>query len=225
MADNKEDVKARILKNGVIVAGHPRSGTSLTCQLLESARVNFPSDFSGDEYNKGGYYELAQSKELSKNLIEKAMTIENTKEMNKIVKMLNEESGVSGLKLVRMPAIFFYKYVAKRLKAVFIFRNPADVKASLFRRGISRFEPKWVENNNALIAAYENIEDSIIISYESLINGDESVRRKFQSLGFDVDMNIIKKEHRTQKRSKVMVSNEEEKMYKILKELEREQVQ
>jgi len=52
-------VKPKILKDVVIVAGHPRSGTSLACQLVESAGVKFPSDFEGDEYNKSGYYELA----------------------------------------------------------------------------------------------------------------------------------------------------------------------
>jgi len=223
MSNQKKDIKAKILKDGVIVGGHPRSGTSLVCQLLETAFVNFPSDFEGDEYNQGGYYELAKSKELSKSLINKAMTIENTKEMNKIVKLLNEKNGVSGLKLVRIAAFFFYRHIAKKLRSVFIFRNPTDVKASLFRRGISQFEPNWVENNNALIAAYENIEDSIIISYESLINNDPSIEKKFKSIGFNVNMGIIDKSHQTQKESRVMISDEEEKMYKILKQLEKEQ--
>ena len=225
MSNKQKDIKARILKDSVIVGGHPRSGTSLVCQLLETAFVNFPSDFEGDEYNQGGYYELAKSKELSKNLINEAMTVENTKEMNKIVKLLNEKNGVSGLKLVRIAAFFFYRHIAKKLRSVFIFRNPADVKASLFRRGISQFEPDWVENNNALIAAYENIEDSIIISYESLINNDSSVEKKFKSIGFNVNMDIIDKSHQTQKKSRVMINNKEEKMYQILKKLEKEQAE
>ena len=223
MSDTKDDIKARIMKNGVIVAGHPRSGTSLACQLLETAGVNFPSDFEGDEYNKGGYYELARSKNLSKKLINEAMTIENTKEMNKIVKLLNKEKGPSGLKLVRIAAFFFYRHIAKNLRAVFIFRNPAEVKASLLRRGISKFRPNWVENNNALIAAYENIEKSIIISYESLLSGDPLVKHKFQSIGFDINTDIIDKTHQTQKKSKVMITVDEEKMYNRLKEIEREQ--
>lgn len=222
MTDNQDDIKARILKNGVIVAGHPRSGTSLACQLLETAGVNFPSDFSGDEYNQGGYYELAKSKELSKKLINEAMTVENTEEMNNIVNLLNEKSGPSGLKLVRMAALFFYRHIARKLRAVFIFRNPAEVKASLLRRGISQFRPDWVENNNALIAGYENIDNSIIISYESLLSGDPAVEKKFEKIGFDIDMNIIDRVHQTQKKSRVMVTGDEMKMYKILKELEDE---
>ncbi len=101
------DVKAKVLNNAVIVVGHPRSGTSLVCQLLESAGVDFPSDFDGDEYNIGGYYEMEESKRLSKQLIEKAMTVKNTVMMNKIVDRLNECEDRSGLKLVRIPAIFF----------------------------------------------------------------------------------------------------------------------
>ena len=223
MSNSKDDIKARILKNGVIVAGHPRSGTSLACQLLETAGVNFPSDFAGDEYNQGGYYELARSKKLSKKLLNEAMTIENTKEMNEIVKLLNEKDGASGLKLVRIASIFFYRHIARNLRAVFIFRNPANVKASLFRRGISKFKPDWVENNNALVAAYENIDKSIIISYESLVSGDENTKNKFQSLGFDINMDIIDKAHQTQNKSKVMITEDEKKMYNLLKELEAEQ--
>ena len=73
-----DEVRAKILKNSVIVGGHPRSGTSLVCQLVESADVTFPSDFEGDEYNEGGYFELEANKELTKKLMEKAMTVENT---------------------------------------------------------------------------------------------------------------------------------------------------
>ena len=217
---NEEDIKAKILDKGVIVAGHPRSGTSLACQLLETAGVKFPSDFEGDEYNKGGYYELARSKKLSKKLINEAMTVENTKEMNRIVDLLNKCSGWSGLKIVRMAALFFYRHIARELKVVFVYRNPADVKSSLFRRGISKFKPDWIKNNNALIAGYENIEDSIIISYESLLRGDEFVKDKFSRLGFDVDLNIIKPEHRTQKKSRIMITGDEKRLYKILQKLE-----
>ncbi|ACL70983.1 sulfotransferase family protein [Halothermothrix orenii] len=217
-----DDIKVKILKDAVIVAGHPRSGTSLACQLVESAGVKFPSDFAGDDYNKGGYYELALSKDLSKRLIKKAMTVENTIDMNKIIERLNSCRGTAGLKIVRIPAIFFYRHVARNLKAVFVYRNPADVKASLFRRGISGFSPGWLENNNALIAAYENIENSIVVSYESLLSGKEWVKQGFQKLGLDVDLDLVKKEERTQQRSRVLVTAEEEKMYQILQELERE---
>lgn len=224
MSEQTDDVKARIMNKGVIVAGHPRSGTSLACQLLETAGVDFPSDFDGDEYNRGGYYELARSKKLSKKLINEAMTIENTREMNAVVESLNEYSGWSGLKLVRVAALFFYRHIARNLKAVFVYRNPADVKSSLLRRGISKFRPAWVENNNALIAGFENIEDSIIISYETLLQGGEQARKKFASLGFDVDLDIINPEHRTQEQSRIMITEDEKRLYKILQKIEKEEI-
>jgi hypothetical protein len=220
MPNQQEDIKAKILNKGVIVAGHPRSGTSLACQLLETASVDFPSDFEGDEYNKGGYYELAQSKKLSKELINKAMTVENTREMNKIIDLLNNCSGRGGLKLVRMAALFFYRHLTRDLKAVFVYRNPADVKSSLFRRGISKFRPNWVENNNALIAGYENIEDSIIISFETLLNRGKLVKDRFAEIGFDIDLSIINPEDRTQKKSKIMITEDEKRLYKILQGIE-----
>ncbi len=215
-----ENIKAKVLQNSVMVSGHPRSGTSITCQLVESAGVHFPSDYEGDEYNVSGYYELEISKDLSKKLIEKAMTIKNTIKMNQVIEKLNENEGLSGLKLVRVPAIFFYRHVADNLKAVFIFRNPADVKASMLRRGISSFEPDWFANNNALIAAHENIEDSILISYETLLSDKEKVKALFNKIDLEVDVSLIKTGQRSQKHSDIVLEDKEIKLYERLKELE-----
>lgn len=218
--DLTENIKAKVLNNSVIVGGHPRSGTSITCQLVESAGIHFPSDYEGDQYNKSGYYELEISKDLSKKLIQKAMTIKNTIKMNQVIEKLNAEQGLSGLKLVRLPAIFFYRHLADNLKAVFIFRNPADVKASMFRRGISSFEPDWFNNNNALIAAYENIENSIILSYETLLSDKDKVKRLFKKIDLDIDISLIETNRRSQKSSKLVLKEHEIKLYERLKELE-----
>lgn len=218
----KKEVLPLKLKNGIIVAGHPRSGTSLACKLVESAGVNFPSDLGADKYNKDGYFELSYAKELEKKLIEHAMTEENIVELNKVVKLLNETKGLTGLKIVHIPSIFFYNHIAENLRAVLIFRHPADVKSSMYRRGISEFKLDWFENNNALIAAYENIKKSIVISYESLIEGKPCVKKAFKRIGFNIDMGVIKSGYRTQKNSRVVLTSNEEKLYKILKKLERE---
>lgn len=215
-------VKPLVLNKSVIVAGHPRSGTSLACQLVESAGVHFPSDFEGDDYNQEGYYEMALSKEVSKKLTEKAMTEENTELMNKIIRRLNDVRGWSGLKLVRIPALFFYRHVAKEIKLVGVFRHPANVKASLFKRGIAEFPISWMKNNNALIAGYENIKNSIIISYESLIKRASHISQGFRKLGLNVDMNVIKEDLQTQKESQVYITKDELNLYQRLKELEKE---
>ncbi|MFP4686764.1 MAG: hypothetical protein ACLFN5_01495 [bacterium] len=214
--------QAVVLQKSFIVAGHPRSGTSLACRLVSGGGVEFPSDFEGDQYNRDGYFELRESKELSKRLLEKAMTEENTQLMNKIVRRLNSIEGRSGLKLVRIPAFFFYRHIAKNLKALFIFRNPANVKASLFKRGIGTFPISWLKNNNALIAAYENCEQSIIVSYESLLNRETHLEAGFQKLGLNVDFECIKKSCQTQKDSRIYVTQDEINLYERLKELEKE---
>ncbi|MFB6214449.1 MAG: hypothetical protein ABEI54_01135 [Candidatus Bipolaricaulia bacterium] len=211
-----------VLKKGVIVAGHPRSGTSLACQLVESGGVSFPNDFEGDEYNKAGYYEMAVSKEVSKELMNEAMTEENTKKMNEVIERLNERDGWSGLKLVRVPALFFYRHVAEDLKMVGIFRKPANVKASLFKRGIGEFPVSWTKNANALIAGYENVEKSILISYESLLDREPHIEEGFEKIGLDVDTSLIDSDQQTQQNSRVMVTETERRLYERLKELERE---
>jgi hypothetical protein len=216
-----EEIRPKVLKNGIFVVGHPRSGTSLACQLLKSAGVDFPSDFGADEYNKSGYFELELGKELEKKLIDKAMTAENISAMNKIIERLNNAPGLSGLKIVHIPALFFFRHLAKNIRVVFIFRNPADVKSSMLRRGISQFKLNWFENNNALVAGFENIPKSIVISYEALIQGHPGIKKAFKKLGFNVDMSVIRKEEQTQKNSQIVLSGDEIKLFKILQKLEK----
>jgi hypothetical protein len=217
----KEEIRPKVLKNGIFVVGHPRIGTSLACQLLKSAGVDFPSDFGADEYNKSGYFELELGKELEKKLLDKAMTEENIIEVNKIVERLNNAPGLSGLKIVHIPALFFFRHLAKNIRVVFIFRNPADVKSSMLRRGISQFKLNWFENNNALVAGYENIPKSIVISYEALLQGHPGIKKAFKKLGFNVDMSVIRKEEQTQKGSKLVLNQDEQKLLKVLKKLEK----
>lgn len=210
-----------VLNNGIFVAGHPRSGTSLACKLLESAGVHFPSDLSADHYNRDGYFELAEAKELEKELIRQAMTTENVAVMNRVVRLLNNTKGLSGLKIVHIPALFFYRHISKNIRAVLIFRHPADVYSSMLRRGISSFHLDWFANNNALIAAHENIPKSIVISYESLIQGHPRIREAFQRLGFSVDVGVIKRSFRTQAGSRLVLTEPEQRLYRLLQKLER----
>jgi hypothetical protein len=218
----KGEVKPLVLQNGIFVVGHPRSGTSLACKLLESAGVHFPSDLGADQYNLDGYFELSTAKELEKELIEHAMTPENVAEMNRVVGILNEARGLTGLKIVHIPSLFFYRHIAKNIRVILIFRNPADVKASMLRRGISSFKLDWFENNNALIAAYENIRKSIIISYETLINGKQEIKKAFKKLGFNVNLDVIKQERQTQENSRIVLTVNEKRLYRFLKKLEKQ---
>lgn len=210
-----------VLNNGIFVAGHPRSGTSLACKLLESAGVHFPSDLSADHYNLDGYFELAEAKELEKDLIRHAMTTENVAVMNRVVRLLNNTRGLAGLKIVHIPALFFYRHISKTMRAVLIFRHPADVYSSMLRRGISSFHLDWFANNNALVAAHENIPKSIVISYESLIQGHPRIREAFQRLGFSVDSAVIKRSFRTQAGSRLVLTEQEQRLYRLLQKLER----
>lgn len=218
----KEEIRPKVLKNGIFVVGHPRSGTSLACQLLKSAGVDFPSDFGADEYNKSGYFELELGKELEKKLIDKAMTEDNIIALNQIIDRLNNAPGLSGLKIVHIPALFFFRHLAKNIRVVFIFRNPADVRSSMLRRGISQFKLDWFENNNALVAGLENIPKSIVISYEALLKGHAGIRKAFKKLGFNVDMSVIRKEEQTQKNSRMVLKADEIRLYKLLRKLEKD---
>ncbi|MGD2092411.1 MAG: sulfotransferase domain-containing protein [Candidatus Aminicenantes bacterium] len=220
--EKKKEAAPLVLQNGIFVVGHPRSGTSLACKLLESAGVNFPSDIGADQYNKDGYFELSTAKELEKSLIDHAMTEENIIEMNKIVKLLNETKGLTGLKVVHIPSVFFYRHISKNIRVVFIFRNPADVMASTLRRGISTFKLSWFENNNALIAAHENIPKSIVVSYDTLMEGKKDIKKAFKKLGFTVKTEVIKKSHRTQENSGIILTENEKRLYQYLKKLEKD---
>jgi hypothetical protein len=122
-----------------------------------------------------------------------------------------------------VPALFFFRHIAKdkKMRVVFIFRNPADVRSSMFKRGISQFKLSWFDNNNALVAAHENMPKSIVISYEALIQGRPGVKKAFKKLGFNVDMNVIRKDEQTQKNSRIVLTADERKLYKLLQKLEK----
>ena len=105
---------------------------------------------------------------------------------------------------------------------VFIFRNPADVKSSMLRRGISQFKLDWFDNNNALVAGKENIPKSIVISYESLIKGHPAIPKAFKKLGFNVKMDVIKRDYQTQKNSRIVLTEDETRLYSLLKKMEKE---
>ena len=104
----KKDVAPLILKNGIIVAGHPRSGTSLACQLVESAGVSFPSDLGADIYNKEGYFEMADAKELEKSLIDEAMTDKNINDLNDSLTVEGAENNnfINTIKKFRIEVLF-----------------------------------------------------------------------------------------------------------------------
>jgi len=165
---------------------------------------------------------LSAAKELEKKLIEEAMTPETITQLNKVVKTLNETRGLTGLKIVHIPSLFFYRHIAKKMRVVFIFRNPADVMSSMLRRGIAQFKLSWFDNNNALIAAYENIPKSIIISYESLINGQNGIEKAFKKLGFTVNPDVIKEDRQTQKNSRIVLTQDDKRLYRLLTKLEKQ---
>lgn len=217
-----EDLRPLVLQNGIFVAGHPRSGTSLACKLLESAGVQFLSDMEPDQYNKDGYFELTGAKELEKKLLDEAMTDDNIVEMNKVVKLLNGTDGLSGLKVVHIPSVLYYRHIAKNLRVVFIYRNPADVKSSMLRRGISRFKLDWFENNNALIAAHENIPKSVVVSYESIMQKKPHIAAGYKKLGFTINMDVIKSDYRTQQNSRMILTEREVRLYNYLQKLEKQ---
>ena len=91
----------------------------------------------------------------------------------------------------------------------------------MFKRGISQFKLSWFDNNNALVAAHENMPKSIVISYEALIPGHPGVKKAFKKMGFNVDMGVIRKEEQTQKNSRIVLTADEKKLYKLLQKLEK----
>jgi len=217
---NKDQLElAEPVEDVVLVAGHPRSGTSLACQVAETAGVTFRKEMGKDAYNKGGYYEMKDAKELSSHILKNGMNKKNTKRLNKVAEKLREQEKPRGLKLVHMPAIPYFQQIMKEPKFVFIYRNPREVKSSMFRRGFSEFPVPWAKNNNALLSLHQDQEKSIVVSYEDIMKKKESVKQKFKEIDLDVDFSPVKEGWRTQKAPKLGLSEKEEKVYKILKEM------
>lgn len=211
LADPVEDV--------VVVGGHPRSGTSLACQVAETAGVTFKKEMGKDAYNKAGYYEMKDAKELSSHLVKKGMNEENTERLNKITEKLREQEKPRGIKIVHILSIPYFQQVLKEPKFVFIYRDPREVKSSMFRRGFSEFPIPWAKNNNAVLSLLQDQEQSILISYEDIMKKKETVKQKFKELNLQIDFSPVKSGWRTQKSPRLGLSEKEEKVYKVLEEV------
>jgi hypothetical protein len=92
----------------------------------------------------------------------------------------------------------------------------------MYKRGISQFKLSWFDNNNALVAAHENIPKSIVVSYEAMIAGRPGIQRAFKKIGFNVDMGVIRKEEQTQKGSRIVLTADEQRLYRVLRRLEKD---
>lgn len=206
----------------VIVGGHPRSGTSLASQVTETAGVNFEKEMGEDSYNKGGYYEMEGIKELSSKITRESMNEENAEELNKVADRLNNLDKPRGIKLVHLPAVYYFNQIFKAPKMVLIYRNPKEVKSSLFRRGFSNFPISWAENNNALLSLYQNYRNSILISFESLLKKEKSIKEKFKKLGLEIDFSPVESDWKTQEAPQIGLSQKEKEVYEILQNLEAE---
>lgn len=206
------------VEDAVVVGGHPRSGTSLACQVTETSGVNFEQEMGEDAYNKGGYYEMEGVKEFSSKLTREGMNKENAEKLNEIAKRLKDLEKPRGIKLVHLPAIYYFNQIFKQPKLVLIYRNPLEVKSSLFRRGFSSFPIPWGKNNNALLSLYQNYENSILVSYKDILKKKESVKDKFASIGLNIDFSPVKSDWKTQESPKLGLSPKEERVYKILEE-------
>lgn len=207
------------VENVVIVGGHPRSGTSLACQVTETSGVNFEKEMREDSYNKGGYYEMEGVKEFSSKLVREGTNKENAEELNNIAERLNKLNEPRGIKLVHIPAIYYFNQVFKNPKLVLIYRDPKEVKSSMFRRGFSEFPIPWAENNNALLSLYQNYKNSILVSYKSILKKKNTVKKKFSSIGLDIDFSPVKSDWKTQESPKLGLSPKEKEVYEILEEL------
>jgi len=57
--------------------------------------------------------------------------------------------------------------------------------------------------------------------YEAMIKGHLGIRKAFKKLGFNVDMGVICREEQTQKNSRIVLTGDEIKLYKLLQKLEK----
>ncbi|MFP4045835.1 MAG: hypothetical protein ACLFS3_02135 [Candidatus Aenigmatarchaeota archaeon] len=203
----------------VVVGGHPRSGTSLACQIVETGGVSFKKEMGEDYYNRRGYYEMEDAKELSSSLIRDEMTEENAGRLNRIAEKLEEQEGLKGIKIVHLPAIYYFNQIFKDPKFVFIYRDPREVKSSMFRRGFSEFPIPWAKNNNALLSLYQNHEDSVLVSYGDIVDRKNSVKRKMEKIGLEVDFSPVEKDWKTQRSPRLGLSPKEKEVYKILRRM------
>jgi hypothetical protein len=149
---------SRDLENSqaLVVAGMHRSGTSMLAAFLERAGLFVGSELlSADTYNKKGYYENVQFKNLHMKALKELAQNEDgwtlssfarlpeplEAEADRVIEQNSRAAQATwGWKDPR--TCLFLKYWAQKLPQsnyVFIFRPPWEVADSLYRRGDSTF--------------------------------------------------------------------------------------
>lgn len=212
-------------KTPVFAIGHPRSGTSVSCQLLETADdVEWLTNTGSDADQKFGYYEYGPFLSQSVNFLQEQWDITQADQVNSVLQTMDKLSYNPGCKLLHPHSWYNWKqFFQEDSKNLLIFREPQLSRKSIWQHKLN-WPFDWYTTCNVQIGIYEDAENALLVRFKRLMQEPEKVADKVkEELDLEVDPGIVDQDEWHQKSSETIVGNLEEMVFDKLCELEEAQ--
>lgn len=216
--------KVERLDEAVFVIGHPRSGTSVSCQLLASSDdVTWMNKTGSNDDNPYGYYEYKPFLQESVRFIQETFDVSRLNKIQELLNNFEELSNPPGLKMLHAHSWYNWKDFFHETKNLIIFRHPSRCRKSNWKHKLN-WPIDWHSTNNAIISVFEDADNAVLISLECLMKHTEAVADLIEEdLGLEVDPNVVDVDEYNVKETNVVAGDLEMIVYERLKEIEENQ--
>lgn len=213
------------LDKGIAVAGHPRSGTSATCLLVDSdPETSFLTHTPGNEKNKYGYYEYRPVNRISSKWLSSPEREIFPGDWQKVHEDMSHRNGIPAWKVIRTASIYRWKMLVEDLSMIGIFREPGPCIKSTWKQFLFAFQENWISQNNILIALAEDVEDFFLIRHKTLLYETEKVADQLnERFGLDVDPSVIDTGEHHEQETDITLSGPHRETFETLCRLEKSQ--
>lgn len=214
------------IEDAVFVIGHPRSGTSASCQLIDSSdEVEWLVNTQSNDANPYGYYEHKEFLSLSQQLMGADPGNWPVDDLGNMIETIIQFHGLFGAKLLHAPSWYYWNMmVNSETRALLVFRKPDLCRKSVWHQKLFGWGLDWHTQNNIMIDIMEENDKVVLTSFKRLLSKPEQVADKVgEKLDLDVDPSVIDPEQKSWDETGVVAGDLEWIVYDELKELESEQ--
>lgn len=211
-------------KPAVFAIGHPRSGTSVSCQLLNTSdEVEWLTNTGEGPDNPYGFYEYGPFLEQSVSFIQQQWDITQAEEVNGVLQTMRHLENLPGTKILHAHSWYNWKQFFDGTKNLLIFRHPCNARKSLWNHRLN-WPIDWYTTGNVQIGIYEDAENAVLVRFKRLMQEPERVTDLIEDeLGLEVDPGVVDADEWHQKETDTIVGNLESMVFDTLCELEKEQ--
>lgn len=208
----------------VFCIGHPRSGTSLSSNILASDEtVEWLTNTGSQQNEEVGYFEYKPFLSQSVAFMNEQWDITQADEVAGVLETMRQLDHNPGAKILHPHSWYNWKQFFEDTKNLLIFREPTHTRKSLWNHRLN-WPIDWYTSANVQIGIYEDAENAVLVKFKRLMQEPEKVGEKiYDELGLEVDTSIVDSDEWHERETRTVVGQLEEMVYDRLTELEEEQ--